>query len=341
MSPSPVLFGLALLAALAGEARADPDAGAPVTPATPAPPPALAEPAWPLGERPRPDGAVQASVADEELARWNVGGSSDPSARSNRPGFHVAPRVKVDTVVRSRRMPEQSSKKGVLSKVGVLAQARNRGYWPFRVCFEAGLRADAASKGKTRVRITLGRDGRASASRLLATELRHPDVATCLVNRARTLRFAPGPTGRTEVDVTVDLSPGDAPLPGVTVPAPPPAASPGKIDVGAVTGVLGTALPAAAACFTRRAARDPKLWGRVGLRVGLGADGAILLLEENESRFPDRDVVACIVTAVRALPFPPPLGGPASFTWGVRLGGPPPPGAPGEGGNGAPSGRRN
>src|SRR5882672_4630573 len=69
------------------------------------------------GPRPRPDGAVQGAVADEELARWNVGGTSDPRFASNRPGFHVAPRVMVDTLVRAGQLPARSNRKGVLSEL--------------------------------------------------------------------------------------------------------------------------------------------------------------------------------------------------------------------------------
>src|SRR5215471_5361169 len=68
-----------------------------------------------FGERPRADGPVQASVADEEIARWDVGGRGDPAHVSNRPGFHVAPRVVVDVTLRPGELPVRSSSKGVLS----------------------------------------------------------------------------------------------------------------------------------------------------------------------------------------------------------------------------------
>jgi hypothetical protein len=342
MSPSPRWLALALLSSLAPGARAEPDAGAPArTAPSSAPSPATPEAPLPLGPRPRPDGGVQASVADEDLARWNVGGSSDPAFPGNRPGFHVAPRVKVDTVVRAKRMPEQSSRKGVLSKLGVLAQARNRGYWPFRLCFEAGLRGDAALKGKTHVRITVGRDGRVSAARLLATELRRPDVATCLVSRSRALHFAPGPPRRTDVDTTIDLSPGDAPLPVIDTAGSSSAPGPGTIDAGALASALGAALPAIAACFAGGTARDPTLWGRLGLRVDLGADGAVRRVEQLDSRFPDREVAACTLSVVQGLALPPPSGGASGFTWGVRLGAPPQATPPGAAGIPLPGGPRN
>src|ERR1700743_1010722 len=77
-------------------AAAAPDSGVSPTPSAAREPPSKSntpvqsEHVYAFGERPRPDGPVRASVADEELARWNVGGVSDPHHPSNRAGYHVA-----------------------------------------------------------------------------------------------------------------------------------------------------------------------------------------------------------------------------------------------------------
>jgi hypothetical protein len=277
------------------------------------------------GPRPRPDGAVQAAVEDEELARWNVGGTSDPRFVSNRPGFHVAPRVMVDTLVRGGQLPSRSSRKGMLSELAVLAQARNHGYWPFRLCFEAGLRQNAKLRGKSVLHSTIDANGRVSASRLVTTELADREVATCLAERAKELRFSPPPPRRTGVDVSVELSPGDALLPELALlPATDaPEATIGRSDTRRLEEALARAVTGASSCFAAGRALDPRLWGRIGLRFDVDRHGNVTV-REYESRFPDQGVVRCTAAAVQALPLAGMLAGPTSFAWGLRLGSPPP-----------------
>src|SRR5262249_45722571 len=159
---------LALFAVCRG-AAAERDAGVPaglVSPDAVRP-----EPVRGPGPRARPDGAVQAAVADEDLARWNVGGTSDPRFVSNRPGFHAAPGVMVETTVRGGALPARSNGKGVLSELAVLAQTRNHGYWPFRLCYETGLRQNPKVRGKSSLHVTIDTRGHVSASRVANTEV--------------------------------------------------------------------------------------------------------------------------------------------------------------------------
>jgi hypothetical protein len=288
--------------------------------------PVVPEQPYKLGERPRADGTVVASVDDEAIARWNIGGSSNPACPSNRLGFHPAPRVKVDTTTPRGRLPPRSTSKGVLSELGVLAQTRNRGYWPFRLCFEAGLRRNALLAGKTRLRMMIGPGGRVWRSRLASTELRDEEVSTCLVTQTRSLRFAPSPRRPVEVELTVDLTPGDAPLPD----GPPARAraladpGPGKLDARAALAALTPTVPGIATCYAEGRAKDPGLWGRVALRFDAAANGVIIHAAEHETHFPAPGVVGCILTAVRSAVLPAVEGGPLRFVWGVRLGAPPP-----------------
>jgi len=277
---------------------------------------------YPFGERPRADGPVQASVADEELARWNVGGRSDPAYPSNRPGFHAAPRIMVDVAMRAGVLPVRSSKKGVLSETAVLAQARNRGYWPFRLCFEAGLHGDPKLRGKTRVRVVVAPNGHVRSTRPVSTDLADPETARCLAARAGQLKFAPPPERRLDATIDVELSPGDAPLPELRLGgfAPAPAAAP--LDARALEAMLGGAISPAESCFSAARQADPRLWGRILFRVDVDRHGNVTV-REHESRFPDPQVVRCISTAVQALPLASIAAGPTSFTWGLRLGWPP------------------
>jgi hypothetical protein len=312
----------------AGAAQASRVAPSPVDVTT-----VVAELPYKLGERRRADGAVVASVDDEIVARWNIGGSGSPACPSNRPGFHPAPRVKVDTTVPRGQLPARSSAKGVLSELGVLAQTRNRGYWPFRLCFEAGLRRNGALAGKSELRIVIGPNGRVARSRLESTDLHDQEVSSCLVAQARALKFAPSPRRRIEVGVTIDLNPGDAPLPdgapgvlhGRTEPRTEPSvdAGPGKMNLPATMSRLEALTPRIAACYAAGRAHDPLLWGRVALRVDASETGKIDRVDEHDTRFPAPEVVRCIADHLMGTAVPPAEGGRVRFVWGLRLGAPP------------------
>jgi hypothetical protein len=267
---------------------------------------------------------VQASAADEELARWDVGGSSDPAYISNRPGFHAAPRVVVDVLMRRGLLPVRSSTKGVLSETAVLAQARNRGYWPFRLCFEAGLRKDSKLRGKSRVRLVIASNGHVASSRLVSTELTDQETATCIAARATQLKFAPPPPRRLDAEVDVDLSPGDAPMPELRLGGVDPAVAAVALDTRGLEAALAGALGPAQACFAARRENNAGLWGRILFRVDIDGHGNVTV-REHETRFPDAEVVRCAAAAVQAVPLAPLAAGPTSFTWGLRFGSPPSP----------------
>ncbi|HEX4337735.1 MAG TPA: AgmX/PglI C-terminal domain-containing protein [Polyangiaceae bacterium] len=317
---------VALPLVFAGPARADTDAGLVSPTAGPAGGRILAEPVYACGQRTRADGPVQASAADEELARWNVGGDSAPGYVSNKPGFHVAPRVKVDVLLRPGQLPLRSSVKGALSETAVLAQSRNHGYWPFRICYEASLRKDPKLRGKSRMHAIIERSGQVRGGRVVDSELADRDVARCLAARAEQLRFSPPPSRRLGFDLVVELSPGDAPLPRLALdepettsvtPAPP-------LDTRRVGELLSGSLDAAGACYLPAWTSDPGLWGRLGFRVDVDRHGNVTV-KEYESRFPDPGVVRCVQSAVEALPIASTINGPARFTWGLRFGSPPQP----------------
>src|SRR5690606_34298486 len=55
---------------------------------------------------PRHKGRIAAAGQDEELARWNVGGNSDPDYVSSRSGYHPGARVVVDVDLKSGGLPK-------------------------------------------------------------------------------------------------------------------------------------------------------------------------------------------------------------------------------------------
>lgn len=272
----------------------------------------------------RPTGLVAASAADEELARWNVGGSSDPRHASNRPGYHPGVRVIVETRP-LRRLPKQSPNRRLLTEQRLLAHTRNVGYWPFRACFEVALRKNSKTPGgKTRVRVGIAQSGKVYAARLLGTELRDRDAARCLERAARSLEFSPAPAKRLDVDVSVELWPGDAPLPTIA-----PSIDAISFDRAAVLQAVNARASELAACCTAGIARDPRLWGRASLIVSLAEDGRVTAVREDESRFPDPAVVACFARELAAAPpMAQPPGKRFEYALGVRCGAPPEPAPP-------------
>lgn len=299
---------------------AEPDAARPVDPGE------VYEP----GHRPRPEGAVVASVQAEELARWNAGGASDPGLPSNRPGFHPAPRVHVSLDGAPLRLPDRArGKRGVLSRVAVLAQARNFGYWPFRVCFEEGLRRFAKLSGATAMRLSVARDGHVSKSTVIQTGLQQSDVSQCLTEKARRFRFSPAPSRPFSLRLIVDLHPGDAPLPD-TVPVQPAEArqaeveSTPKLHAQSALEALGAARGRVAECYARAASGDPKLWGRLAILLDVDPKGRVTSAAQYESQFPAAGVVACAKEAVRGAQFStaPGEGAGMRLVWALRLGAP-------------------
>jgi hypothetical protein len=131
-----------------------------------------------------------------------------------------------------------------------------------------------------------------------------------------------------DVDMTVELNPGDAPLPGVraaeaerpstTKPEPQLTAA----QLRTAQSALARRSEAFASCYTSGRTRDPGLWGRIGLRIAIDR-GTIARVVQHESRFPDAAVVACVTSVVQATPFCDEVPGKLELEWAVRLGSPP------------------
>lgn len=344
-------LGLSIVLAL-GCARVAPPAPAPTPPppppppvvtapvaAAPPPPPSVAPPVSPdappvespvalriekpfLGwARGRPEGRVAGASHDQELARWNVGGTSDPEFISNKPGFHPAPRVKVDTVVvagalqkNARVDPKSKKPDRVLSQASLLARARKYGYWPFRLCFEAGLRKKPTLGGKTRIRFRVNRAGRILKKRLVQTKLEDREVAQCLVEAASEIELLPA-FRSIDVEASIELWRGDAPLPTLVEP---PEKSP-SLDHEAITPVIEATRSSFEACYRSALGRDPSVWGRIELAFQLDPTGVVTNVTERDSHFPDEEAVSCVIETARALQFPPKKSRP-SFLVGFRFG---------------------
>jgi hypothetical protein len=276
-------------------------------------------------QRPRPAGSVNASVADVQLARWNVGGTGDPDYVSNRADFHPATRVRVDARVISGHLPSRRSgrRHARLTRADVLAESRSHGYWPFRLCFEDDEHDHAHLHGQSTFVLSVSRTGRVARARLERTHLDDHDVARCLLDRARHLHFAPAPGHAIRVWLSVKLWPGDAPLPRHDLASELDPAQPQALALGAVERAAAPLETEVAGCYRAGLERDRKLWGRIELRIDLDRHGRVRAARQVESRFPDYQVVRCVEDALSSVTFPAPARGPASFIYAVRLGRPP------------------
>jgi hypothetical protein len=317
-----------------------PDAGLPTTLAPSGPeggPPVEAgslpsievETPYRLWERPRERGDVYAAGRDEELARWNVGGTRDPAFISSRPGYHPGARVRVDAETIGARLPERVPRDRrtgrplrVLTANALQAHLRKYGYWPYRLCFEEGLRKDQTLKGETLVRADVDSTGRIVSTRLLGTKLSIPNVAECLSRKTLALQVPP-PGRALRVKVAIKLWPGDAPVPSIGPPDGIALENTGKVDIASVRTATSAATGDIAACYAAALERDAGLWGRIELRVDLDERGRARKVAENESRFPAREVVSCAVGALQRVAFPQPSNGALTVIYAIRLGQPP------------------
>lgn len=278
--------------------------------------------------RPRPKGAVAAGAHDELLARWNLGGTSAPDFPSNRPSYHPGTRVKVETRVVSGKLPKtapvdrRTGKHAVvLSETSLLTRSRKHGYWPYRLCFERAVQQRGKQKGgETVLRFAVDARGRVGQPVLLRTKLDATEVVECLLAETRALPLLPPPR-RVQVELSVEVWPGDAALPSLP-PAPADPALAGPLDGEALEKALEADRGALASCYAEGLARDPGLWGRLQVHVERDARGRVTAARQSESRFPDPEVVACVLGLLKETRLP--TGGAPGFEIALRLGREPP-----------------
>ena len=134
--------------------------------------------------------------------------SLEPAVDARRPGrpYHPAPRIVVDVV----------QAQGALAGAELQRVARSSGYWPFRRCYEDGLRRDQRLKGKVVLEVVVAEDGSVeSSAAMTASTLADDAVVACVAQEAQRLSFATD-EAPTTATLSVALSPGDEPVP----PAP-------------------------------------------------------------------------------------------------------------------------
>jgi hypothetical protein len=215
--------------------------------------------------------------------------------RHGRP-YHPAPGIVVDV----------SDAQGSADANDLQRTARSIGYWPFRHCYEEGLRRNQSLSGKVTLDVTVGATGAVERATMASATVKDESVALCVEREAGKLTLAPG-KGTARLAIT--LSTGDEP-----VPEPPPATHAKELRDG-----LRASWPAVEKCYASELAKQPEAGGRLELRFTTHADGQVVDVAEGESRFADVDVTRCVLGVYRQAQLPPIHGGGPKSTWVYAL----------------------
>jgi hypothetical protein len=207
--------------------------------------------------------------------------------------------------------------RGRIEEADVLRTARAKGYWPFRLCYEEGLRRAPKLHGTVRFRVTVGPGGAARGVRKLQAEMDDATVTSCVLKAARNLALAAPERGTPEVTLEVSLWPGDAP---VRTGSAPPARAGEAPD--ALVAALRSRWSGVRACYAEGLRRTPGLWGRLAMRLRINSKGEVIEAAEVESRFPDRDVTECALRVYERAGLAP-YAEDRVIVYAVRLGTPP------------------
>jgi hypothetical protein len=237
---------------------------------------------------------------------------------TSRNKYHPGTRVVVEARALKKRVLAKTSKRKILTEQSLVAEARARGYWPFRRCFETkGLSTDEAG-GETKIRVSINARGSVSTARLLKTELKNESVAQCLTREANKLKFSPAPR-RIDAELGVSIWRGDADAALAPTTQPVITELP-EFDPDAVLRVAELVRPALQSCFEAGRRRDAALAGRLALRIILEIEGTVHLIEEHDSYFQDVTVIRCAEETLASLVFPSVAGRPFSFVFGMQFG---------------------
>jgi hypothetical protein len=161
--------------------------------------------------------------------------------------------------------------------------ARNTGYWPFRLCYEEGLRRDQGLAGKVSLELSIAPTGEVEQASPTATTLRDEMVVACVAREARRLSLPSGPTPVT-ARMQVLLATGDEP-----VPVAHPVAGASELRAA-----LRSSWPAVEQCYTATLGSHPDAGGRMELRFRVSEAGEVLEVTEGPAHFGEPDAARCV-----------------------------------------------
>ena len=263
-------------------------------PATPPPAPAAAPRVLLADELPYSLAHLRAHDSKAEHAehhrsreRETAGTRSLDHDRAGKRPYHPAPGIIVDVIAAD----------GGSSAPDLQRAARNLAYWPFRQCYEEGLRRDPHLSGKVSLELAISPAGSVDRSVVTASTQRDEIVAACVAREAQHLALPAGATATTaKVDVSLAL--GDEPVPaGRAIPG-----------AEAVREALRGPWDAVRRCYTTALASHPRIGGRMELHFRM-KHGEIVEVSEmsgasDSERFGDVDVTRCVLGIYRTTRLP-------------------------------------
>ena len=220
--------------------------------------------------------------------------------RHGRP-YHAAARVVVD-VPDADRDPAAAS---------FQREARNLGYWPFRTCFEEGLRRLPDLGGTVTLRLRVSPEGLAGGGAVRST-LGDPVVVACMAREAARIHWT-APDQARIADVLVTLGAGDEP-----VFVPPPVR-----NAPALLRSLREPWSDVERCFSDGLAKEPDAGGRMELRFRVAPGGTVAEVGEVETRFRPLDVTQCVLGVYRARTLPGGASREETFVYALHFESPP------------------
>jgi hypothetical protein len=250
-----------------------------------------------------PAASTLVSLVDELPFRHAVAEVTESPARDrhhakrkghhHRP-YHPAPGIIVDVV----------DARGGAAAADLQRVARNIGYWPFRRCYEEGLRRDQRLGGKVPLELQVDPSGTVERAAANAATVADPSVVTCVAREALHLPLVPGESP-TQAKLVVTLATGDEPVP---VPRPVPGADD-------LRQALRGHWPEVEQCYASDLPRHPDAGGRMELRFRLNPSGEVAEVAEGDTRFGDADVTRCVLGVYRTTGFPALRGAPRDGTF--------------------------
>jgi hypothetical protein len=219
------------------------------------------------------DGPARVSQKNKPAMTWPAI-QTRPRRRPGRP-YHPDPRIVID-VLEARGAPQADLQR----------TARDAGYWPFRRCYEDGLRRDEALSGKVSLALSISSTGRVEQSSVTGSTLRDKIVIACIAREARQLSFSAAASTAT---TDVSLATGDEPV-AVSLPA---------AGAEELRRSLQNAWPAAEQCYARGLAADPELGGRIELLFRVGMHGELAEVSAGSTHLADSDFGRCVLDVYR------------------------------------------
>jgi hypothetical protein len=197
--------------------------------------------------------------------------------------YHPAPGIIVDVT---------SAQGG--SAVELQRTARNLGYWPFRRCYEEGLRREQRLSGKVSLDLSIAPGGVAQTASVAGATVSDESVALCVAREAQRLPLAT-PDGECRANLDVTLWPGDEFVP---VAPPPPRG-------GELREALRASWPAVEQCYATSLAARPDAGGQMDLRFRLGSTGEVIeVTEDSDAPFGDGETTQCVLGVYRGAQLP-------------------------------------